>query len=432
MAYQAAFLKSFGLSQLLHFLQINATVLSIRVDWPPAVERLIEICRVVFVFDFHVFHVRACTAGCRSRPSIPTLSSSSPQHTAPHPNTQFKYTALVLSALLPLLCYYLSEHFWWDSAQWRRTYMTHWPQTRARLRRHCTTLGFGTALTCAALVSFGHLPALDAFGVTWAAAIALFLVFWACTAMGDLFRKLFVILETEEERVDFFLQVWVRACASLVCGLHRRPLSLMHTLDANEQTTDPLLAALLRAGRPQRGIPPHPGQALQGARVRAPTEATERSTHRRDSRTPQTRPRVHQIIYKAKHYLEDPEHAHEVHPAPWVTATILAGLYGLGLPLVIYLLMRRRRGQYAWVPDKASPEGGRYEAKPAMVAAKARKRDPEGEDGMGDDDAVAFSFLELEQQVRGGMTDGWIWWMDCWVSTTESHHSTPPTHTHTG
>jgi len=59
MAYQAAFLKSFGLSQLLQYFQINATVLSIRVDWPPAVQRLVAIFRVLFVFDFHIFHVRS-------------------------------------------------------------------------------------------------------------------------------------------------------------------------------------------------------------------------------------------------------------------------------------------------------------------------------------------------------------------------------------
>ena len=59
MAYQAAFIKSFGLSQLLQYFQINATVLSIRVDWPPAVQRLVAIFRVLFVFDFHIFHVRS-------------------------------------------------------------------------------------------------------------------------------------------------------------------------------------------------------------------------------------------------------------------------------------------------------------------------------------------------------------------------------------
>ncbi len=85
--------------------------------------------------------------------------------------------------------------------------MTAWPKARARVRRGCTLLGLVTALTCAALVSFGHLPAVDAFGATWAAFLALLLVALAYAAAGDLVRKLFVILETEEERMEFFLQV---------------------------------------------------------------------------------------------------------------------------------------------------------------------------------------------------------------------------------
>jgi len=85
--------------------------------------------------------------------------------------------------------------------------MTAWPKARARVRRGCTLLGLVTALTCAALVSFGHLPAVDAFGATWVAFLGLLLVALAYAAVGDLVRKLFVILETEEERMEFFLQV---------------------------------------------------------------------------------------------------------------------------------------------------------------------------------------------------------------------------------
>lgn len=112
-----------------------------------------------------------------------------------------------------------------------------------------------------------------------------------------------------------------------------------------------------------------------------------------------------QIINKAKHYLEDPHHAHEVLPAPWISACILAGLWGLGLPAIIYALMRRRRRQHVWVADKAAPDGGRYEPATLLEAegeARGRERGAEGEDddGVGDDDALAFSFLELEQQVR--------------------------------
>lgn len=118
-----------------------------------------------------------------------------------------------------------------------------------------------------------------------------------------------------------------------------------------------------------------------------------------------------QIIYKAKHYLEDPHHAHEVLPAPWISACLLAGLWGLGLPAIIYALMRRRRRQHVWVTDKAAPEGGQYEpvspAAEGEAAAGVRGREREaGEeeegdgDGVGDDDALTFSFLELEQQVR--------------------------------
>ncbi len=118
--------------------------------------------------------------------------------------------------------------------------------------------------------------------------------------------------------------------------------------------------------------------------------------------------KLFKIIYKAKHYLEDPHHAHEVKPAPWITATVLAGLYGLGLPVTIYGLMRRRRVQYAWVPDKMAAEGGRYEANPEalpLLLGGERRRgggqeEEEEEEGVADGDALSFSFVELEQQVR--------------------------------
>lgn len=145
---------------------------------------------------------------------------------------QFKYTPLLVSALLPLLCYYLAERFWRDSAHWRRTYMAEWPETRARARRGCTALGMAVALTSAALVSFGHLPAIDAFAVTWTASLALFLAFVGYAAVGNLARKLFVILETEAERVDFFLQVHksksardMQTCMAPMCSVtsHDKP-----------------------------------------------------------------------------------------------------------------------------------------------------------------------------------------------------------------
>lgn len=142
------------------------------------------------------------------RHRLPTKLHSTITTTTPrNKQKQFKYTALLVSALLPLLCYYLAERFWRDSAHWRRTYVTEWPETRARVRRGCTALGMATALTSAALVSFGHLPAIDAFAVTWTASLALFLVFVGYAAVGNLARKFYMILEREEERMDFFLQV---------------------------------------------------------------------------------------------------------------------------------------------------------------------------------------------------------------------------------
>ncbi len=302
MAYQAEFIRSFGMSsQLFQFLQINATILSFDVHWPPALERLFKFLRL-FLFDFRLFH--------------------------------FKYTALVVSACLPLVCYYLSEVFWFNSARWRAQYINNWPQERAVAWRRCTLVIIVTGLVCAAVVSFGELPALDAFGVTWVVTCGTLLLYAGFVGLGDLMRKLYVILEHEEERMSFFLQIryWLRYLVLVVLNLAYLPI----------------LGKLFK------------------------------------------------IIYKAKHYHEE---GHHVAPAPWITATVLAALYGVGLPIVISMRISRRRRLFEWVPDPTDhDEGGRFEVKAAVVA------DNKGTAGGGkleeDDDLLSYNYLELEQQVH--------------------------------
>lgn len=137
MAYQAEFIRSFGMSrQLLQFLQINATILSLNVKWPPALERLFSVLKI-FLLDFHLF--------------------------------QWQYSTLAACAVFPCFCYYLSEAFWVNSARWRGRYIQHWPENQAAAWCACTYIVILTALVCVAVVSFGALEAVDAFALTWSA-----------------------------------------------------------------------------------------------------------------------------------------------------------------------------------------------------------------------------------------------------------------------
>ena len=309
MAYQAEFIRSFGMSsQLLQFLQINATILSLNVKWPPALERLFSVLKI-FLLDFHLF--------------------------------QWEYSTLAACAVFPCFCYYLSEVFWDNSACWRERYIHHWPENQAAAWRACTYLIISTALVCAAVVSFGALEAVDAFALTWSVTIVTAVAYMAFVGLGNVARKLYVILEGEEERMRFFLQV-------------RYGLRYL------------VLVALNLAYLPILG-------------------------------------KLFKVIYKAKHYHEEGHHVAPAPwiVAVFLAAVYAIGLPAV----IYRQIARRRVSYEWVPDPTDHEEGGRYEAKAEVVAAVAGwKGGAAGgagaSQGVEDDDLLAYNYLELEQQVQ--------------------------------
>jgi hypothetical protein len=82
-----------------------------------------------------------------------------------------------------------------------------WAGSKARLWTRFTLLLLCTCLLVTSLLAFGLLSPDAAFALVWALALALILVYAANLTVGDVARKLFLLLETDEERMEFFLQV---------------------------------------------------------------------------------------------------------------------------------------------------------------------------------------------------------------------------------
>ena len=223
---------------------------------------------------------------------------------------------------------------------------------------------------------------MDAFGVTWAVALASLLLYLGFVGLGDLMRKLYVILETEQERMDFFLQVSEGGaeegrgggCTSWPWMDWTSPVSLA------DACPTPILLRQIRCWMRYLVL-----VALNLAYL--PILG-----------------KLFKTIYRYQHYKHDPHHAHEAKLAPYATAIALAAVYGVGFPVVVYGLMQRRRRLHAWVADPSSPEGGHYEVRPELALAQAqgggggKASKGKGTDAS-DDDLTAYNFLELEQQV---------------------------------
>jgi len=75
-------------------------------------------------------------------------------------------------------------------------------------------------------------------------------------------------------------------------------------------------------------------------------------------------------------------HEHHGPKAAWVVALILAAVYGLGVPTLVLVLMRRRKARYYWVEDPAHRGHGKYEPRTTKPT-----------------NSSAYNFLQLEQQV---------------------------------
>lgn len=310
MAYQAEFIRSFGMSsQLLQFLQINATILSFNVEWPPALERLFSVLKI-FLLDFHLF--------------------------------KWKYSTLAACAVFPCFCYYLSEVFWVNSARWRARYIHYWPESQAAAWRACTYVIISTALVCAAVVSFDALEAVDAFALTWSVTIITAAAYMTFVGLGNLAHKLYVILEGEEERMRFFLQVRFGLRYLVLVALNLAYL--------------PILGKLFK------------------------------------------------VIYKAKHYHEEGHHVAPAPWIVAVFLAAVYAI-GLPAAIYRQIARRRVSYEWVPDPTNHE-EGGRYEAKAELVAAVAGwKGGAAGgtgstSQGVEDDDLLAYNYLELEQQVQ--------------------------------
>lgn len=308
MAAQAEFIRSFGMSsQLLGFLQINATVLSFDVRWPPALMHFVRILRV-FILDFHIF--------------------------------RWKYSSLLVSFLFPCLCYYVSEMVWRNSATWRGRYIDAWPKNKAIARKICTYSVILTGLVCISLVSADVMLAVDAFAVTWVVSVVSALAYLVFVGTGNMGRKLFIILEKEEDRMRFFLQVRYALRYAVLIALNLAYL--------------PLLTKLF------------------------------------------------EIIYTAKHHHEEGRVISPVIWIVALVLAALYGV-GFPVAIYRLLARRRSVYEWVPDPTN-SIEGGKYQPKAEVVVALAGWKGVSGEKkgkmDVEDDDLLAYNYLELEQQVN--------------------------------
>jgi hypothetical protein len=67
--YPQSFDVSRAGSQFIQFLQINATIWTLKVDWPPAIKRFAEVIEAVFVFHFELIPVGKVNDAAQQPPS---------------------------------------------------------------------------------------------------------------------------------------------------------------------------------------------------------------------------------------------------------------------------------------------------------------------------------------------------------------------------
>lgn len=73
--------------------------------------------------------------------------------------------------------------------------------------KRCTGALVASGLVCSTLLALHLISPDDLFVIVWVVAAALVLVYTAFLSLGDVARKLYLILEDDQERMHFFLQV---------------------------------------------------------------------------------------------------------------------------------------------------------------------------------------------------------------------------------
>jgi hypothetical protein len=210
--------------------------------------------------------------------------------------------------------------------------------------KRCTALLVAVSLLAASLDSWGVISSVDTFAIVWAAFLLVLLWYGAFYSVGTAVRNFFELCETEDEKMGFFLQIryWTRSVVLFIINLAYLPI-------------------LAKVG-------PLVGRSSACRLVMRVCVLRQ----------------MFKLIYKAKK--KKKKLGLHVHAGPWALAVALAAVYGVGFPILMWHLMRRRKRKYQWLADPEHPGEGRYEPKSEALAESNRRAD--------------YSFLELEQQVR--------------------------------